>query len=111
MTDLQLDLERALTITSQELGITLRRDTALVAPGPAQIGQEGGLGGGGVTVERPEFPRSYCWRLCFQFPSRVLISWSCRLAGRRVARLNAERSASCWEAGRQGASSEVVRLE
>lgn len=31
MTDLQLDIERVLTITSQELGITLRRDTALVA--------------------------------------------------------------------------------
>lgn len=43
-------------------------------------------------MARPGFPRSYCWRLCFQFPSRVLISWSCWLAGRRVACLKAERS-------------------
>lgn len=62
--------------------------------GEGQSGGRAGEGGGGVYVIAvyTAFPRYYCLWLCFLFPSRVLISWSCWLAGRRVSGVKAERS-------------------
>lgn len=70
--------------------LCLRSVIYLFAAGRAGGGR--GLGGVYVIAVYTAFPRSYCLGLCFLFPSRVLISWSCWLAGRRVSGLNAERS-------------------
>lgn len=53
---------------------------------------EGEEGGVYVIAVYTAFPRYYCLWLCFLFPSRVLISWSYWLAGRRVSGVKAERS-------------------
>lgn len=62
--------------------------------------ERGAAGGGGCVIAvYTAFPRYYCLWLCFLFPSRVLISWSCWLAGRRVSGVKAEKITSWRDPG------------